>query len=133
MVKDHARMRNTSCFVIWRTMMLSAAILLFLQQLTVNHAAAAEGGNAGGAADLPELCKIIPKNNSCKGNFHIIYFDAAAGRCQEDWGCFETVFKSMEECRKVCEKDVSADGPPREALLLYLNHRSWGAFFPRVL
>jgi hypothetical protein len=39
----------------------------------------------------------------------------------------------MEECRKVCEKDVSADGPPREALLLYLNHRSWGAFFPRVL
>jgi hypothetical protein len=49
MVKDHVRMRNTSCFVIWRTMMLSA------------------------------------------------------------------------------------DGPPREALLLYLNHRSWGAFFPRVL
>jgi hypothetical protein len=71
-----------------------------------------------------DKCTIIPKEDHCKGNFHIYYFDAAAGQCKETWGCYARVFDSMEECMKLCEKAEDAkptEPSPSEALFIYLN------------
>lgn len=72
----------------------------------------------------PDRCSVIPKEDNCKANFHIYYFDTQAGKCGELWGCYGDVFSSMEECRKHCEKSDgtgAAETSPSEALLLYLN------------
>lgn len=111
--------KNISGLVAWRTMALCSALLLLPQLLLPGHAGASGNVNPGGKTGLPELCGVIPEEGHCKGNFHAIFFDAASGRCREDWGCFGTVFKSMEECRKLCEKDNPDSAS--EALLLYLN------------
>lgn len=50
-----------------------------------------------------DRCLIVPKEDTCKGNFHIYYFDAPAGKCKEIWGCYDAVFNSMKECKTLCE------------------------------
>lgn len=112
-------MRNISRISARRTMVLCAVVLLLPSYLLPGQAGAKGGVESGGKAKLPELCGMIPEKGNCKGNFHAIYFDPETGRCQEKWGCFGTVFKSMEECRKLCEKDNPDSAS--QALLLYLN------------
>ncbi|MHC1696952.1 MAG: ankyrin repeat domain-containing protein [Geobacteraceae bacterium] len=116
MVNLPGYLRNIFCFAARPTMILCAALLLLSGQAGANGDV-----NSGGKTDLPELCGIIPQEGYCKGNFHVIFFDAASERCQEDWGCYDTVFKTSDECRRLCEKDAPAAVSPSEALLLYLN------------
>lgn len=112
-------MRNISRVSARWTMVLCSAVFMLPSYLLPGQAGADGNVTSGAKAKLPEICGIVPEERHCKGNFHAIYFDPGSGRCQEKWGCFGTVFKSMEECRKLCEKD-NPDAAS-QALLLYLN------------
>jgi hypothetical protein len=47
-------------------------------------------------------CEIVPKQGNCKAYFQVFYFNAKTNRCEEVRGCYNSVFNSMEECRKLC-------------------------------
>lgn len=104
-----------------RLIILFAVISLALQYVSLGFAGVGESAEPGRLSNFPEPCEIIPKEGTCKGNFHVIYFDAAAGKCREVWGCYEDVFKSMDACRNLCETNAPSEASPSEALLLYLN------------
>lgn len=61
---------------------------------------------SGGAAALPERCRLSPVNGQCKAMLDRYRFDAKTGRCVEYVydGCGPVVpFETMEACRALCE------------------------------
>lgn len=92
--------------------------------LTVGFAYAEKNKVASLPSEPVDRCSLVLQEGSCKGNFHVFYFDNEAGKCREAQGCYGTLFNNMEECREICEKGENAESTeasPSEALLLYLN------------
>ncbi len=104
---------------------ISTCIMVsFLSFITAGLVSANQNDQLPVLSGDKDKCTVIPKEDNCKGLFHVFYFDAAAGKCKEAWGCYGSVFNNMEECQQLCEKaeDVKpTEASPSEALLLYIN------------
>ncbi|MBT0653067.1 BPTI/Kunitz-type proteinase inhibitor domain-containing protein [Geomobilimonas luticola] len=66
--------------------------------------------------ELPEKCRLVPVNGTCKAMMDKYYFDQKTGRCTEYFydGCGQVVpFDTMEECRALCEPPAPAGEGPK--------------------
>jgi hypothetical protein len=70
------------------------------------------------AGTLPEKCRLVPVNGSCKAMMNKYYFDLKTGRCTEYIydGCGPVVpFDTLGTCRALCEpvtvKDTQVESP----------------------
>jgi hypothetical protein len=62
----------------------------------------AEQSNSRIKPQASPKCEIVPKQGNCKAYFRVYYFNSKTNRCEELRGCYDSVFDTMEECKKLC-------------------------------